>query len=398
MLPVTDPLDLTPAAAQGDAQPHRAAGWRPARRTRWHVWLGVVLAVPALLLGSRSVLGRSSLASPYKVSVAVNLQPNDPQMWAMASAGDFEAARAIDANLPDPMAVPALGDVAPVATPLDPMSLRQEAYVGPAAQRYVFRGATPTDTARAHYCLTAALYYEAASESDDGMRGVAQVVLNRVRHPSFPGSVCGVVFQGSNRAIVCQFTFSCDGSMSRPPARGAWSRASRIAAEALAGRTYPGVGLATHYHTLAVRPSWSSTLAMTNVVGAHIFHRWRGRWGTPAAFSRAYAGREPVPGPYLPIADQLAARAARRGGAVLPPTGPAGSPDAATLSAIARAGTPAPGGPVPTAPVAPMAGMGGQPVAPPPAAAPPPTYADPRLNRSGTVRDEYRNSGAPVRR
>src|SRR3546814_9133498 len=81
------------------------------------------------------------------------------------------------------------------------------------ARPYAFRGATPLDRERAHYCLTAALYYEAASENDDGMRGVAQVVLNRVRHPSFPNSVCGVVFQGSQRAGVCQFTFACDGAM-----------------------------------------------------------------------------------------------------------------------------------------------------------------------------------------
>lgn len=384
----------TPAAA-----PRRRARITPPRSRKW--LFALPLALPVLFVGSREVLGRAGFATPYSVSVDLSLTPDDPRLWALANAANFDAARAIDADLPDPLSVPALGDAPPGTAPVDLASLRQEAYVGPAAQRVVFRGRTAADTARAHYCLTAALYYEAASESDDGMRGVAQVVLNRVRHPSFPGSVCGVVFQGSNRAIVCQFTFACDGSMARQPVRAVWNRASRIAAEALAGRTMPAVGLATHYHTLAVWPSWGRTLAMTNVIGAHIFHRWRGRWGQPAAFSRPYAGVEPMPGPYLPIAAQLAARAGRANAATPALPGVAGNADAATMAAIAAAGragmaTGAPGqigtGQIGTGPIGTLA------PATPAAPAASPQYADPRLNQSGTVRDEYLRSGAPVRR
>ncbi|MEQ1688693.1 MAG: cell wall hydrolase [Sphingopyxis sp.] len=387
-------------ASADKAAPH-VGRWRGAPAKRGRVlrhWLGALLLLPILVIASRNVLGRTEYATPYSVSVAVNLQPHDPQLWSLVNADDFAAAQAIDAELPDPLSVQALGEADPTAPAPGPAALRQEAYVGPAAQRTIFRGATSTDTARAHYCLTAALYYEAASESDDGMRGVAQVVLNRVRHPSFPGSVCGVVFQGSQRAIVCQFTFSCDGAMARAPSRPNWSRASRIAAEALAGRTFPAVGLATHYHTQAIWPSWGRSLAMTNIIGAHIFHRWRGRWGTPAAFSRPYSGREPLPGPYLPIAAQLAARAGRSSPALSPlpamPTAAPGTADAATMAAIAAARS-APAG---TA-VAPIAGpgpafTGGAQLAQPSA----PHYADPRLAGSGSIREEYRNSGAPVAR
>ncbi len=347
--------------------------------------------LPILLLGSHNVLGRTEFATPYSVSVAVTLQPDDPQLWALVNAEDFEAARMIDQELPDPLALPALGEAKPGQPFANPAALRQEAYVGPAAQRHIFRGRTSTDTARAHYCLTAVLYYEAASESDDGMRGVAQVVLNRVRHPSFPGSVCGVVFQGSQRAIVCQFTFSCDGAMARAPSRPNWMRASRIAAEALAGRVFAPVGLASHYHTLAVWPSWGRSLAMTNVIGAHIFHRWRGRWGTPAAFSRPYSGREPVPGPYLPIAAQLAARAGRSSPALSPllPANAVAAPDAATMAAIGNA----PAGTIATQP-----GFSGQvaPFAASPRAEP--RYNDPRLAGSGSVREEFRNSGSSITR
>lgn len=373
-------------------------GWQPASASRNRSvrhWVAAILLIPILVIASRGVLGRTEYATPYRVSVAVTLQPHDPQLWSLVNADDFAAAQAIDADLPDPMSVQALGEASATVPASGPAALRQEAYVGPAAQRTVFRGATSTDTARAHYCLTAAIYYEAASESDDGMRGVAQVVLNRVRHPSFPGSVCGVVFQGSQRAIVCQFTFACDGAMARAPSRPNWSRAARIAAEALAGRTFPAVGLATHYHTQAIWPSWGRSLAMTNIVGAHIFHRWRGRWGTPAAFSRPYSGHEPAPGPYLPIADQLAARAGRSSPALTPlPAMPAGMPDAATMAAIAasRAG---PAGVATPVTAYPQPGFGSA-----PRVEQPPTrqYADPRLSGSGSIREEYRNSGTPASR
>ncbi len=357
----------------------------PSRRG-WRIVVALLLLVPVLLVGARTVAGR--IADPYRVSVPVTLRPHDPALWSMVNAEDFAAARAIDASLPDPFGVEALGQAS--GAPADVANLRQQAYTGAPAQPYAFRGRSATDTTRAHYCLTAALYYEAASESDDGMRGVAQVILNRARHPSFPGSICGVVFQGSQRAIVCQFTFSCDGSMARSPSRAGWSRAARIAAEALGGRVFAPVGLATHYHTLAVWPSWGRSLAMTNVVGAHIFHRWRGRYGEPAAFSRPYSGREPAPGPYLPIAEQLAARAGGTAAPALTPLLPV--PGTAIGGGVATA--PSSGAPLPGFVAAPVAGEG----APRAAFAPGGGYADPRLAQSGSVREEYRSSGSAIAR
>ena len=362
---------------------------RSSSRRGWRLLLAMLLLVPAVLFISQRVAGRIAADHAYEVSVPVTLTPYDPALWSMVNADSFEAARAIDASLPDPFAVPALGEAAAGTPPANLAMLRQEAYTGSPARPYAFRGRTATDTTRAHYCLTAALYYEAASETDDGMRGVAQVILNRARHPSFPGSICGVVFQGSQRAIVCQFTFSCDGSMARAPQRSGWTRASRIAAEALGGRVFAPVGLATHYHTLAVWPSWGRSLAMTNVIGAHIFHRWRGRYGELAAFSRPYSGQEPAPGPYLSVADQLAVKAGRLpGGTLTTPLLPVPDP------ALASSGTalaPLPGS------VAAQPGFTAAPVA---TAAPrtTPAYADPRLAQSGNVREEYRNSGSTISR
>lgn len=150
------------------------------------------------------------------------------------------------------------------------------------------------DRARALNCLTQAIYYEAANESALGQRAVAQVVLNRVRHPAFPSSVCGVVYSGSQRVTGCQFTFTCDGSLGRPPSAAAWARARVVAAQALSGYVEPAVGQATHYHALYVAPYWSPSLLKVANIGAHTFYRWKGFNGKRSAFVSPYAGREPV--------------------------------------------------------------------------------------------------------
>jgi spore germination cell wall hydrolase CwlJ-like protein len=164
----------------------------------------------------------------------------------------------------------------------------------PAATPFAFKGSRQ-DRARALECLTSAIYYEAGQETAAGQRAVAQVVLNRVRHPAFPNSVCGVVYEGSTRPTGCQFTFTCDGSMARAPVPALWNRARKVADEMLAGGVYAAVGYATHYHANYVVPYWASSLTKTNVEGAHLFYRWPGGWGRPAAFSDRWSGREADP-------------------------------------------------------------------------------------------------------
>lgn len=239
-----------------------------------------------------------------------------------------------------------------------------------AAPAAIFRGITPLDSYRALNCLTSAIYYEAGNEPEEGQRAVAQVVLNRVRNANWPNSVCGVVYEGSERTdYKCQFTFSCDGSMARMPMAAAWVRARRIAQDALSGRVYTPVGLATHYHTLAVLPPWSSSLQPVAVIGAHIFYRNPGFNGTPAAFTLPYVGRETISGP------------ARR----IWPEKPVAPVEMLSMPVPPQAASMAPAL-TPTAPAAPPAGW-----APSPAARP----ADDGLPES-TIRPEYRNSGRPL--
>jgi spore germination cell wall hydrolase CwlJ-like protein len=150
-------------------------------------------------------------------------------------------------------------------------------------------------TDRALECLTQAVYYEAASEGADGQRAVAQIVLNRMRHTAYPASVCGVVYQGSERTTGCQFTFTCDGSLARSPIQSLWKQARRIAADALGGKVFAPVGHATHYHADYVSPYWADSLDKSVQIGRHIFYRLKGGLGSKQAFNQLYAGTEPMP-------------------------------------------------------------------------------------------------------
>lgn len=250
----------------------------------------VALAALVLVWGA-AVLGSGVLAARWGLAA---LAPS------RAGGAPARVSRPLPAAIPvQPLASPASGTTGTVALPDLPAPPTELTSAVVAAKPFSLGGIGANDRARALECLTAAIYYEAASESDDGQHAVAQVVLNRVRHPAFPASVCGVVYQGSERA-GCQFSFACDGAMTRVPSSSGWSRAARNAAAALHGLVFAPVGLATHYHTYAVTPAWNRTLVMTDAVGAHFFHRWKGWWGTPGAFSQPYRGGEPLPGPHPP--------------------------------------------------------------------------------------------------
>jgi len=148
--------------------------------------------------------------------------------------------------------------------------------------------------AAARKCLTQAIYYEAANEPVDGKRAVAQVILNRVRHPAYPHSVCGVVYEGWNRTTF-QFTFVCDGSLLRAPMPRQWRASEEVATEALAGGTEKLVGAATNYHADYVLPRWAFTLPKVGQIGAHIFYTLPGRWGSAQALTARWDGNEAIP-------------------------------------------------------------------------------------------------------
>ncbi|WP_294304670.1 cell wall hydrolase [uncultured Sphingomonas sp.] len=319
----------------------------------------VWLALLGLMLTFGLVLAAQGAWRQAQPSTAV--APSRPvRLKGTAPAPVADALPAIDGST---------GTVALPALPIPPgASIADSGVV--AARPFVWGRATAIDRARAMQCLTAAIYYEAGGESIDGQRAVAQVVLNRARHPAFPATVCGVVYQGVGRAH-CQFSFACDGALSRTPAITGWSRAAQVAAAALSGGVYAPVGLATHYHSFAVAPAWNRAMVMTDMVGAHLFHRWKGYWGTAAAMSRAYAGGEMLP--------SLAPAPETASSDVLPPA-------PATLPALPLPGaTPVPARSAPTRET--------------PTPAPPrETGISDRLATSGQILDKWKDSGRPIER
>ena len=113
-------------------------------------------------------------------------------------------------------------------------------------------------------CLAEALYFEARGEGSEGQRAVAEVILNRVDHPRFPKTVCGVVNQRG------QFTYNKNGRIRE---KGTYARVHKIAQAALSGAPRTLTNGATYFHTRAVKPSWTRRFERTTRIGAHIFYR-----------------------------------------------------------------------------------------------------------------------------
>lgn len=123
-------------------------------------------------------------------------------------------------------------------------------------------------------CLATAIYFEARGEPAKGQAAVAQVVLNRVRSPNYPDTICGVVYQNQARRNACQFSFACDGKPDRISERKAWELAEKIAADVVAGRQWVAeVATATNYHASSVFPRWAPSMRRLARIGQHIFYK-----------------------------------------------------------------------------------------------------------------------------
>lgn len=223
-----------------------------------------------------------------------------------------------------------------------------------------FQLGSALESSRELECLADAIYYEARGETPSGQAAVAQVVMNRVRHPAFPKSICGVVFQGAYNRTGCQFSFACDGSMRRARDVSAWNRARKMAARALSGAVSNQVGSATHFHTINVAPVWGPRLMRVAQVGMHIFYRF-GRHNNSAArlptvddiapsdiASLTADGKPPVVYAANAIAHvEPVSAGAGQGGPIGPVTEPASAPIATAAKALAPGADKAVAKPIP---------------------------------------------------
>ncbi|MCP4315535.1 MAG: cell wall hydrolase [Hyphomicrobiales bacterium] len=153
---------------------------------------------------------------------------------------------------------------------LPPIPKNDHAWAGHALPPHVFKSSE-------QQCLASGVYFEARGEPVKGQAAVAQVILNRVRNPAYPNTICGVVYQNKRWRNRCQFSFACDGVRDRVRSRPHWSVAKDIAMAVTAGKIWlKEVGSSTHYHATYVRPKWARTMKRVGRIGLHIFYRTRG--------------------------------------------------------------------------------------------------------------------------
>ena len=129
-------------------------------------------------------------------------------------------------------------------------------------------------------CLATAIYFEARGEEVRGQAAVAQVILNRVRNPAYPASICDVVYQNDSWINKCQFSFACDGTPDVIADRRAYRLAKNVAMAVTGGKIFlPKVASSTHYNATYVNPSWARSMERMTQIGSHIFYRtFGGGW------------------------------------------------------------------------------------------------------------------------
>ena len=134
-------------------------------------------------------------------------------------------------------------------------------------------------------CLARNIYWEARSESFEGMVAVAQVTLNRVAHKSFPDDICDVVYQGPTKASWkdksvyypvkhrCQFSWYCDGKPDDIATvnMSIFDQCYEVAKKVLIDNfRLPRVNNAIFYHADYVDPGWRKP--RLTKIGRHIFY------------------------------------------------------------------------------------------------------------------------------
>jgi len=141
-----------------------------------------------------------------------------------------------------------------------------------------FTGPVKAESVDEVLCLAENIYFEARSESTAGRIAVALVTLNRVDHPKFPDTVCGVVKQtkyypsGRIDLHSCQFSWYCDGK-SDEPTEACWDDILLMASIMLGWDSTDVTDGALWYHSKKVKPDWADHYVQTVSIDNHIFYK-----------------------------------------------------------------------------------------------------------------------------
>jgi spore germination cell wall hydrolase CwlJ-like protein len=172
-------------------------------------------------------------------------------------------------------------EAGPAAPPRKPggewAGLLKNASLSPDQPQTLFGGLTEDEfRARELRCMATAIYFEARDEPVKGQIAVAQVIMNRIRSPFYPKTVCGVVYQGERNRHGCQFSFTCTGKTNSVKEKPEWATAVKLAKQVIAGEVWlKEVGYATHYHATYVHPPWRFELDKITQIGGHIFYKMK---------------------------------------------------------------------------------------------------------------------------
>lgn len=154
-------------------------------------------------------------------------------------------------------------------------SLVKAARVSPENPSALFGGLTELEfRARELRCMATAIYFEARGEPVKGQIAVAQVIMNRTRSPIYPGTICGVIYQGHLNRNACQFSFACDGIPDRATNQQQWENSMKVAKQVISGQVWlTDIGYSTHYHANYVKPVWRNMMQKIKQIGVHIFYK-----------------------------------------------------------------------------------------------------------------------------
>jgi spore germination cell wall hydrolase CwlJ-like protein len=229
---------------------------------------------------SSNIIAKGSLLPEGTTFEIVNLNAMSKQAVAGTGKGDM-----VEAQQPEPAKLDAPVQIVPASVDLKaPEPEKKKIALAPSKAKVekafkLKRSEKQKEVAQRRVklaeenCLARAVYFEARSESELGQLAVAKVILNRVKDPEYPNTICGVVYQGSGRRNSCQFSFACDGLPDDVKSASAWSRSKAVAQKALAGNSkVAAVSTATNYHADYVKPKWAKSMKRLIKIGRHIFY------------------------------------------------------------------------------------------------------------------------------
>lgn len=120
-------------------------------------------------------------------------------------------------------------------------------------------------------CLALNIYFEARNQSYHGRKGVAMVVLNRVKDKRWPNNICDVVWQ------KYQFSWTHDGKSDNPAEEEVYKDILKFAEQILMNSSNFNdiTNGSTHYHATWMKsyPNWSNSLQQATIIDEHVFYK-----------------------------------------------------------------------------------------------------------------------------